>query len=207
MKIGVVTGHIALRDIPGTITTDLILSKIRIMNRSLMVDFGIRKPRIALLSLNPHAGDEGLLGDEEQNIIIPAINMAAKEEILVFGPYPADGFFGAGSFANFDGILAMYHDQGLAPFKALAFDTGVNFTAGLPFVRTSPNHGTAYDLAGKGEASENSFRQALYLACDILKNREMYSEITSDPLRSQGVDTQSGSEDLPGDDDNGSEGL
>jgi 4-hydroxythreonine-4-phosphate dehydrogenase len=207
MKIGVVTGHIALRDIPGTITTDLILSKIRIMNRSLMVDFGTRKPRIALLSLNPHAGDEGLLGDEEQNIIIPAINMAAKEEILVFGPYPADGFFGAGSFANFDGILAMYHDQGLAPFKALAFDTGVNFTAGLPFVRTSPNHGTAYDLAGKGEASENSFRQALYLACDILKNREMYSEITSDPLRSQGVDTQSGSEDLPGDDDNGSEGL
>lgn len=207
MKIGVVTGHIPLRDVPLTLTTDLILSKIRIMNRSLVVDFGIRKPKIALLSVNPHAGDEGLLGDEEQTIIMPALNKAVSEDMLVFGPYPADGFFGAGSFSHFDGILAMYHDQGLAPFKALAFDTGVNFTAGLPFVRTSPNHGTAYDLAGKGEASENSFRQAVYLGCDILKNREMYREITSDPLRSQGVDTQSGSEELPGEEENGSEGL
>lgn len=207
MKIGVVTGHIPLRDVPALITPELILSKIRLMNRSLMVDFGIRRPRIALLSINPHAGDEGLLGSEEATAIMPAIEMATKEDILVFGPYPADGFFGAGSFTRFDGILAMYHDQGLAPFKALAFDTGVNFTAGLPFVRTSPNHGTAYDLAGKGEASENSFRQALYLACDILQHREMYAEINKEPLRSQKVDTQGGSEELPADSDNGTEVL
>lgn len=207
MKIGVVTGHIPLRDVPATITVDLILSKIRLMNNSLSVDFGIRKPKIALLAINPHAGDEGLLGDEEQEVIAPAIKKAVEEDLLVFGPYPADGFFGAGSFTKFDGILAMYHDQGLAPFKAIAFDTGVNFTAGLPFVRTSPNHGTAYDLAGKGEASENSFRQALYLACDILKNREMHRYVNRDPLRSQGVDTQNGSEDIPGDDEKGAEGL
>jgi 4-hydroxythreonine-4-phosphate dehydrogenase len=200
MKIGVVTGHLPLRKVPEALTTDLILSKIRLMNNSLLQDFGIRKPRIALLSLNPHAGDEGLLGDEEGEVIEPAIRLASDENILVFGPYPADGFFGAGSFTHFDGILAMYHDQGLAPFKALAFNTGVNFTAGLPFVRTSPNHGTAYDLAGKGEADENSFRQALYLACDIQRNRDLYREINSNPLGSQGVDTAGGSEDLPAED-------
>lgn len=200
MKIGVVTGHLPLREVPDALTPDLIMRKIRLMNNSLRQDFGIRKPRIAVLSLNPHAGDEGLLGDEEVKVIEPAIKMASDEDILVFGPYPADGFFGAGSFAHFDGILAMYHDQGLAPFKALAFNTGVNYTAGLPFVRTSPNHGTAYDLAGKGEADENSFRQALYLACDIQRNRELYSEINSNPLGSQGVDTAGGSEDLPAED-------
>lgn len=206
MRIGVVTGHLPLRDVPDTLTTELILSKIWLMNSSLQQDFGIRRPTIAILSLNPHAGDEGLLGNEEITIIEPAIKLASDEDILVFGPYPTDGFFGAGSFSRFDGILAMYHDQGLAPFKALAFNTGVNFTAGLPFVRTSPNHGTAYDLAGKGKADENSFRQALYMACDIYRNRELYKEINSNPLRAQGVDTGSGSEVLP-EESNGSEEL
>ena len=201
MRIGVVTGHIPLKDVPANITPELILSKLRIMNRSLIVDFGIRKPRIAVLSLNPHAGDDGLLGSEEQEIIIPTLKKAEGEGILAFGPYPSDGFFGAGSFTRFDGILAMYHDQGLTPFKAMAFDTGVNFTAGLPVIRTSPNHGTAYDLAGKGEASEQSFREALYLACDIFHNRQMYKEISENPLRAHTVDTRTGSEDLPVEED------
>jgi 4-hydroxy-L-threonine phosphate dehydrogenase PdxA len=158
------------------------------MNHSLFLDFSIRKPRIALLGLNPHAGDNSLLGREETDIIIPAVQQAQKEGILAFGPYPADGFFGAGSFTKFDGILAMYHDQGLAPFKALSFDTGLNFTAGLPFVRTSPAHGTAFAIAGKGEASESSFRQALYTACDIFRNRQMNAEISSNPLKHQDIE-------------------
>ena len=197
MKIGVVTGHIPLKNVAETITPELIMSKLRLMNRSLEIDFGIRKPRIAVLSLNPHAGDEGLLGDEEEKIIIPALKEASEKGLLVFGPYPADGFFGAGSFSRFDGILAMYHDQGLAPFKSLAFNSGINYTAGLPFVRTSPIHGTAYEIAGKGEASENSFRNAIYLAIDIYRNRKMYDEINSNPLKSYELDTQTGSEDLP----------
>ncbi len=203
MKVGLVTGHLALKDVPAAITPELIMSKLRIMNNSLTVDFGVRKPRIAVLSVNPHAGDGGILGTEEEEVVIPALRQAGDEGILVFGPYPSDGFFGAGSFRKFDGILAMYHDQGLTPFKAMSFDTGVNYTAGLPFVRTSPNHGTAYELAGLGEASENSFRQALYLALDIHRNREFHATITSDPLSSQVVDTQSGSEDLPEDENEG----
>lgn len=197
MRIGVVTGHIPLKEVPGALSPELILSKLRIMNRSLRMDFGIRKPKIAVLSVNPHAGDKGLLGEEEETIIVPAVKSAADENILVFGPFSPDGFFGAGAFAGFDGILAMYHDQGLIPFKALAFDTGVNYTAGLPVIRTSPSHGTAYDLAGKGDASENSFRQALYLASDIFRNRMMHDEINKDPLLPHDVDTRSGSEDLP----------
>ena len=176
MRIGMATDHVPLNKVSELITIDNLILKIRLMNQSLIRDFGIRKPRIAVLGLNPHAGDNSLIGTEEETTIIPAISMAKKEGILTFGPYPADGFFGAGSFTKFDGILAMYHDQGLAPFKALSFDTGVNFTAGLPFVRTSPVHGTAFDLAGKGEASENSFRQAIYLACDIYRNRKMYAD-------------------------------
>ena len=156
-----------------------------------MLDFGIRKPRIAVLGLNPHAGDNSLLGNEEAEIIIPAIQQAQKEGILTFGPFPSDGFFGAGSFTKFDGILAMYHDQGLTPFKALSFDSGVNFTAGLPFIRTSPVHGTAFAIAGRGEAMENSFRQAIYLASDIFKNRLIYAEITKNPLRHQDIDIHS----------------
>jgi 4-hydroxythreonine-4-phosphate dehydrogenase len=191
MRIGIATGHIPLSKVSELITGELLMRKIKLMNQSLIFDFGIRKPRIAVLGLNPHAGDNSLLGREEAEIITPAIQQAQKEGILAFGPFPADGFFGAGSFAQFDGILAMYHDQGLTPFKALSFDSGVNFTAGLPFVRTSPVHGTAFAIAGKGEASENSFRQAIYLACDIFRNREIYKEITKNPLKHQDIDIHS----------------
>jgi len=136
-----------------------------------------------LLSANPHAGDNGLLGNEEKDIITPTVKQALEEGYLVFGPYPADGFFGSGNWKNFDAVLAMYHDQGLVPFKALSFDSGVNFTAGLSVVRTSPDHGTAYDLAGKNKASENSFREAVYLACDIFRQRQEYKEISVNPLK------------------------
>lgn len=188
MRIGFATGHVPLRKVHENISVETLLRKIRIMNQSLVMDFAIRKPKIAVLGLNPHAGDDSLIGAEEADVIKPAIAQAEKEGILVFGPFPADGFFGAGSFSKFDGILSMYHDQGLSPFKALAFDSGVNYTAGLPFVRTSPVHGTAFHIAGKGEASENSFRQALYLACSIYKNRLMYAEISRNPLKHQDIE-------------------
>ena len=188
LRIGIATDHIPLKKVSELINVDTIMKKIRLMNRSLVFDFGIRKPRIAVLGLNPHAGDNSLLGSEEAEIIIPAVEQAQKEGILAFGPFPPDGFFGAGSFTRFDGILAMYHDQGLIPFKALSFDSGVNFTAGLPFIRTSPVHGTAFSIAGRGEASENSFRHSIYLACDIFRNRQMYSEITENPLRHQDIE-------------------
>lgn len=188
MRIGFATGHIPLNKVSETLTVELMVRKIKLMNHSLMSDFGIRKPQIAVLGLNPHAGDNSLLGTEEAEIIIPAMKQAEREGIMSFGPFPADGFFGAGSFTKFDGILAMYHDQGLGPFKALSFDSGVNFTAGLPFVRTSPVHGTAFPIAGKGEASENSFRHALYLACSIYKNRKAYADLTKDPLKHQDIE-------------------
>jgi 4-hydroxythreonine-4-phosphate dehydrogenase len=191
MKIGMVTGHVPLNKVSELITIDSVIKKIRLMQKSLQYDFAIRKPRIAVLGLNPHAGDNSLLGKEEAETIKPAIQKAQQEGILAFGPFPADGFFGAGSFTQFDGILAMYHDQGITPFKALSFDTGVNFTAGLPIVRTSPVHGTAFSIAGKGEASENSFRQALYLACDIYRNRELYKEISRNPLKHQDIEIHS----------------
>lgn len=181
-RIGVITGHIPLRDVPSRISREGILKKVQILNASLQRDFGISKPRIALLGLNPHAGDKGVIGVEEQEIIIPAIKQAFDEGILVFGPYPADGFFGSASFNNFDGILTMYHDQGLIPFKTLSFKSGVNYTAGLPVVRTSPAHGTAFDMAGKNIASPDAFRESVYLAIDVVKNRKMYEEITVDPL-------------------------
>ena len=188
MRIGFATGHVPLSKVPGLLTAELLLRKIKMMNHSLIADFGIRKPKIAILGLNPHAGDNSLLGSEEAEIITPAMKAAESEGILTFGPYPADGFFGAGSFTKFDGILAMYHDQGLGPFKALAFDSGVNYTAGLPFVRTSPVHGTAFQIAGKGEASENSFRQAVYLACSIFRNRQAHSSLTKNPLKKQEIE-------------------
>jgi 4-hydroxythreonine-4-phosphate dehydrogenase len=191
MRIGIATDHVPLHTVPGLITVDTLIRKIRLMNESLLYDFGIRKPRIAVLGLNPHAGDNSLLGTEEAEIITPAIQQSQKEGIMTFGPFPADGFFGAGSFTKFDGILAMYHDQGLTPFKALSFDSGVNFTAGLPFIRTSPVHGTAFAIAGKGEASENSFRQAIYLACDIFRNRQLYTEISKNPLKHQDIEIHS----------------
>jgi 4-hydroxythreonine-4-phosphate dehydrogenase len=200
MKIGVATDHVPLRNVPEMITIDLLLRKIKLMNQSLILDFGIRKPRIAVLGLNPHAGDNSLLGTEEAEIITPAVQQAQKKGIMAFGPFPSDGFFGAGLFTKFDGILAMYHDQGLIPFKALSFDSGVNFTAGLPFVRTSPVHGTAFDIAGKGEASENSFRQAMYLACDIFRNRQLHAEISRNPLKHQDVEFHNDrSDELPPD--------
>ena len=167
------------------ITKELIQEKLLVFNRALKQDFGIGAPRIAVLSLNPHAGDEGLLGTEEQEVIIPAIKELAGKGILCYGPYPADGFMGSGNFTHFDGILAMYHDQGLAPFKSLAMDEGVNYTAGLPVVRTSPAHGTAYDIAGKGIASEDSFRQAVYVAIDVFRNRMREQEAHANPLRKQ----------------------
>ncbi|MGM0504015.1 MAG: 4-hydroxythreonine-4-phosphate dehydrogenase PdxA, partial [Bacteroidota bacterium] len=183
LKIGVVTGHIPIKEVPEALSVENILNKVRIMNQSLIQDFRIRKPRIAVLGLNPHAGDNGLIGNEEEDIIIPAIEKAKEENILALGPYPADGFFGSTHFNKFDAVLAMYHDQGLAPFKALAFDSGVNFTAGLDFIRTSPGHGTAYEIAGQGKASVDSFRNAIYLACDIYRNRTEYKEISKDPLQ------------------------
>lgn len=187
VKVAVVTGHVPLSEVPGLITVNNIITKLRILNKSLQVDFAIRRPRIAVLSLNPHAGDEGLIGKEEIDTIIPAIEQAKKEGIVASGPYPADGFFGSDSYRKFDAVLAMYHDQGLTPFKALVFDQGVNYTAGLPIVRTSPAHGTAYELVGKDQASEASFRAALYLAIDVLKNRREYKILTSNPLKN--VDT------------------
>jgi 4-hydroxythreonine-4-phosphate dehydrogenase len=182
IRIGVVTGHVPLREVPERITRESILTKLRIMNQSLCHDFGIRKPKIALLGLNPHAGDKGIIGLEEQEVIIPAIRQAFDEGILAFGPYPADGFFGSSSFANFDGILTMYHDQGLIPFKTLSFKSGVNFTAGLSIVRTSPAHGTAFDIAGKNQAHPDAFREAAYLAVEIVKNRRMNEELLKNPL-------------------------
>ena len=184
LRIGVVTGHIPIRNVADAITEELILQKIHILNQSLIRDFAIRRPKIAVLGLNPHAGDHGVLGNEEERVIIPAIKKACdKDNMLVFGPYPADGFFGTSAFTKFDGVLAMYHDQGMIPFKTMSFDNGVNYTAGLPFVRTSPAHGVAYDIAGKNEASPDSFREALYLAIDIFNHRKMYRELTANPLK------------------------
>jgi 4-hydroxythreonine-4-phosphate dehydrogenase len=184
LKVGVVAGHVPIAQLAAFITMEKVLSKIRTLNQSLQKDFNIQKPKIAVLGLNPHAGDQGLLGDEEQNVIIPAIEEAKKHNTLVFGPFPADGFFGSGAFSKYDGVLAMYHDQGLIPFKTISKDDGVNYTAGLPVVRTSPAHGTAYEIAGKGEAEYSSFRNSIYLAIDIIRNRLRYDEIHSNPLHS-----------------------
>lgn len=187
MKVGVVAGHVAMKDMPAMITEKSILSKLRTLNKTLMMDFSIRKPRIAVLGLNPHAGDEGVLGSEEQEIIIPALNKAKEEGIMALGPYPADGLFGSAQFSGFDAILAMYHDQGLAPFKALTFSKGVNYTAGLPFIRTSPDHGTAFEITGQDKANHESFRQAVYLAVDVCNNRRQNKELMKNPLKSHDI--------------------
>ncbi|MEZ5070288.1 MAG: 4-hydroxythreonine-4-phosphate dehydrogenase PdxA [Bacteroidales bacterium] len=184
LKVGLVAGHVPVSRLSSFITTSLIVDKLQILSQSLLADFGIRSPRIAVLGLNPHAGDDGLLGSEEKEVIEPAIRKAKSLKINAFGPFAADGFFGAGRFAKFDAVLAMYHDQGLAPFKALTMEGGVNFTAGLPVVRTSPAHGTAFELAGKNEASEMSFRNAMYLAIDVVRNRSLHREISANPLES-----------------------
>lgn len=183
LRVGVVAGHVPISEVSSHITRESILDKLRILNTSLKQDFTIRRPRIAVLGLNPHAGDNGLLGKEEQEIISPAIEIANGEGIYAMGPYAADGIFGSEALGKFDAILAMYHDQGLAPFKALAFDNGVNYTAGLPFVRTSPDHGTAYDIAGQDKANPDSFRAAIYLALDVFRNRMINKEITSNPMQ------------------------
>lgn len=193
LRVGMVTGHIPLKDVPSTVTLDLVQNKLIAFEESLRVDFGIPKPRIAVLGLNPHAGEEGFLGMEDNNEIAPAIRKAFDDGMLVFGPFPADGLFGSGNYRKYDGILAMYHDQGLAPFKALSFSEGVNFTAGLPYVRTSPVHGTAYQIAGQNLADPNSFRQALYLACQIVENRRMHHELTRNPLGEQDKELEVGS--------------
>ena len=182
LRVALVTTHLPIKDIAKAITKEAIIEKATIFHQSLRRDFRISCPRIAVLSLNPHAGDNGLLGAEEKEIIQPAIEQLAENGIQAFGPYPADGFFGSGNFNYFDGVLAMYHDQGLAPFKTIALDHGVNYTAGLPIVRTSPDHGTAYDIAGQGKADENSLRQAIYTAIDVFRNRKNYDEPLQNPL-------------------------
>lgn len=185
VKVAVVTSHIPLKEVASSLTKDKIYKKINALNNSLIKDFGIIRPKIAVLGLNPHAGENGKMGTEEKEIITPAIQKAWSEKILAFGPYPADGFFGAANLNKYDAVLAMYHDQGLTVFKALAFDSGVNYTAGLPIVRTSPDHGTAFDIAGKGVASGQSMRNAIYWAMDIYKNRKFHKEINANPLKIQ----------------------
>ena len=182
LRVGVVTGHIPISKVSESITAEKIVAKLKLMDNSLKNDFWIRKPKIAVLGLNPHASDNGLIGDEEKNVIIPAIEEARNNNILAFGPYAADGFFANGTYLQFDAVLAMYHDQGLIPFKQIAFESGVNFTAGLNFVRTSPDHGTAYDIAGKNQASEISFREALFTAIHIVKHRRETIALNENPL-------------------------
>lgn len=185
LRVALVTTHLPLREVADAITKEAIMRKLRIFHETLRKDFSISKPRIAVLALNPHAGDDGLLGKEEQEVIVPAIQEMEKEGIICFGPFAADGFFGSQAYEYFDGVLAMYHDQGLAPFKALAMTNGVNYTAGLPVIRTSPDHGTAYDIAGQGKADEASMRQAIYTALDVYRNRRSYEEARVNPLRKQ----------------------
>ena len=184
-RIGVVTGHIPLKDVSDHLTPEKIMAKLGILHQSLVRDFLIQKPKIAVLGVNPHAGDNGLLGEEENKLVKPVIKEAQNKGWLVYGPYSADGFFGSAEASKFDGVLAMYHDQGLIPFKTLSFGEGVNFTAGLPIVRTSPDHGTGYDIAGKDEAQPESFLHAIYAAYDIFSNRKKLKEWTQDPLQIQ----------------------
>lgn len=184
-RIALVTGHIPMKDVAGSLSQGLIMEKLETFNRALKRDFGIDSPRIAVFALNPHAGDNGLIGSEEKDIIIPAMEAAGQRGVLCYGPYSMDALIGSGNYRHFDGVLAMYHDQGLAPFSALAMNEGVKFTAGLPLVHTSPVHGTAYDIAGKGIASEESFRQAVYTAIDVFRHRRLEEEISAHPLRKQ----------------------
>lgn len=182
LRVALVTTHLPIKEVAQAITKEAIIQKATIFHKSLLRDFRISNPRIAILALNPHAGDDGVLGYEEKTIIRPAIEELSDMGIQAYGPFPADGFFGAGTFDHFDGVLAMYHDQGLAPFKTIAQDSGVNFTAGLPIIRTSPDHGTAFDIAGQGKADANSMRQAIYTAIDVFRNRQNYDEPLQNPL-------------------------
>jgi 4-hydroxythreonine-4-phosphate dehydrogenase len=190
LRVGLATAHIPLKDVSKAITKERLISKLRIFSETLRVDFGFERPNIAVLGLNPHAGEEGMLGDEEEKIIRPAILECKKHGMMAFGPFPADGFFGSGQFNKFDGILAMYHDQGLIPFKALTFGSGVNYTAGLPIIRTSPDHGTAFSLAGKNEADASSFLHAIFQAIDIQRNRKEYHELKRGAVRKVEVEME-----------------
>ena len=190
LKVCVATGHIPLKEVPNQLTTEKILKKLRLMKSSLQRDFGIEAPKIAVLGLNPHCGDGGLMGTEEQEVILPAIKAAAAEDIMAFGPYSPDGFFGLANYAKFDAVLAMYHDQGLTPFKALAFEDGVNYTAGLPIIRTSPDHGTAYEMAGRDMADPRSMKAAIYAAIDIYNRRADYDELIEGRMTIKAPDTE-----------------
>ncbi len=194
LRVALATTHVPLRDVAAAITEDGLLEKVRAFHHSLRRDFNIESPRIAVLALNPHAGDGGVIGTEEEKILKPALEKAEDEGMHVYGPFAADGFFGSRSFTHYDGVLAMYHDQGLAPFKLLAMEDGVNFTAGLDLVRTSPDHGTAFDIAGKGVADENSLRQAIFTAMDIFRNRLAWDEARQNPLQKLYVDKRDRSE-------------
>ncbi|MCW5514779.1 4-hydroxythreonine-4-phosphate dehydrogenase PdxA [Muriicola sp. Z0-33] len=185
LKVGLLTDHVAVKDIANSITPELIAAKVGIIENSLKMDFGIRKPKIALLGINPHSGDDGVIGKEDEEVLKPAIKELTDAGHLVYGPYAADSFFGSDSYKNFDAILAAYHDQGLIPFKTLAFGKGVNFTAGLSKVRTSPDHGTAYEIAGQGKADHSSFKEAVFTGLSIYKNRKEYRGLTENPLQKQ----------------------
>lgn len=185
LRVALVTGHLPINQVAEAVTVDGIVAKARLFHKSLQTDFGINAPRIAVLGLNPHAGDGGAIGNEDKERIVPAVRRLQEEGINAQGPFPADGFFGNGSYRHFDGVLAMYHDQGLAPFKALSFGHGVNYTAGLPIVRTSPDHGTGLGIAGKGEADEGSFRHAVWLGLDIIQHRERWKRMSANPLQPQ----------------------
>ncbi len=190
LRVGLVTNHVSLKEVTGKIDINLILAKLEVLNQTLKQDFLIHKPRIAVLGLNPHAGDNSLLGKEEKEIIAPAVNRAKEKGMLVVGPFSADGFFGSQHFRKFDAVLAMYHDQGLVPFKTLSFGTGVNFTAGLNVVRTSPDHGTGYDIAGKDLANPDSLRNAIFTGIDIMRNRVAFKEMIANPVEKVAVDKE-----------------
>jgi 4-hydroxythreonine-4-phosphate dehydrogenase len=182
LRVGVVTGHVPLKEVSNVITTQKIVNTLETFKKSLVQDFGIHQPKIAVLGLNPHAGDDGVIGKEEAETIIPAIEQFNADKNIAIGPFASDGFFGTGQYKKFDGVLAMYHDQGLIPFKTISQNHGVNYTAGLPIVRTSPDHGTAFDIAGKNQADAQSFRNAVYVAIDVFNNRKKYRELTANPL-------------------------
>ena len=183
IKVGLITDHVPIADLPKHINSKLIEKKITTINKSLIADFKINKPKIAVLGLNPHSGDNGVIGKEDDEIVKPSLEKIFKSGIQVFGPFSADSFFGSNQYKNYDAVVAMYHDQGLIPFKTLSFGEGVNFTAGLNKIRTSPDHGTGFDIAGKNIANESSFREAVYSAIDIYKNRIEYNELTNNPLK------------------------
>lgn len=186
LRVGLLTDHVAVKDIAGIITPGLVEKKVGIIYKSLQQDFRIQQPRIAVLGINPHSGDNGVIGKEDEEVLKPTLEKIRNKGKMVFGPYSADSFFGSGNYKNFDAVVAAYHDQGLIPFKTLSFGSGVNFTAGLRKVRTSPDHGTAYEIAGKNKADHHSFKEAVFKAIDIYRNREEYKELTKDVLKKQG---------------------